>query len=67
MVTTCTEAIFDTPFRLINAGNQRPTSAIAIRAHFARGGCSPPWVSRYSTYSTHPVTIAALPAHAVIQ
>ena len=67
VVTTCTAAIFDTPFRLINAGTHRPTNAIAIKAPFASGGCCPPWVSRYSTYSTQPVTIAALPAHAVIQ
>src|SRR4030095_10353867 len=67
VVITCTDAMLLTPLRLITPASNNPTSAMRMSAHLPSGEFSPALVSRYSTYSTQPVTMAALPAHAVIQ
>src|SRR5262249_1351324 len=57
-----TDPMFFTPDRLIAAGIHSPTRASRTEIHLL-------WslFTNSSTYSTHPTTMAALPAHAVIQ
>lgn len=62
VVITWKAPMFRTPVRLIAAGIHSPTSAmstdIAVRW---------PVLTNTSTYPTHATTMAAFPAHAVIQ
>src|SRR4051794_33867275 len=61
-VHSCTEPMFLTPLRLIAAGIHSPTRASTIDQSLAS-----PLLTKTSTYSTQPTTMAELPDHAVIQ
>src|SRR5262245_25775107 len=62
VVMTWTDPMFLTPERLTAAGSQSP-----MRTSTMENSLLWPLLMNTSTYSTHPVAMAALPAHAVIQ